>query len=809
MPLKYYTILLFVGSLIPPTSVFAITIQGYVREVKTLEPLIGATVFDSASIQSTVTNEFGYFRLEIPGSEKVVIRTRYLNYLPTVMVIDHPVKDSFVTLLMEPYKIGTVEITATKETANASVISIGKERILQTPVIGGISDLLRVLATFSGVTTGSELFTGLYVRGGNDDQNLHLLDGAPIYGTAHLFNLVSLYNSEAIKKVQLYKGLYPARFGGRLSSVLDVNFKEGNKEKWQGNFNIGILTSSMLLEGPLSKNRKTSLLFAARATYLNAFTAKQKKLINTDFRSVHEYFGYQFWDANLKINHEINNKNKVFLNVYYGDDHQQTITQNAAVFYRQYRNFADRGTHDQNLRNLSVCGRYSGILSDKIFTHFTYSYNTYKNDLIQGDKRYEALDSFFLGKILDPQYLQESLTVNRLFSGSNMSSRAEIMLTPDHHQIRMGMEWTRHQLNPGSFKVTQLIQDGTIDNQPSTLAVENEASTRSESALYVEDEFKIFKKLQINPGIRLSWFAPVHRPRTELRLLADYNLSKKIQLSFGFGTTNQYLFTLNTSANLFDRNIWVASDRDFKPQQAQIYTLGTQINHLPLGSSLSVQAYYRKMNNLLFYRFNSEDNLTYYNWQNKAFKSGQGKVYGVDMDYVLPVHRGWSVTAGYTFSWNYRRFEEINKGQWFFSRYDRRHDFKLTLIYAPPASKWSGSALWFYNTGNRFTLPTGYTGNNALFPNFPTYNNINNVKMPAFHRLDLMAKRTYPCKKGFIKSYSYIFNVVNVYNQKNPYSLYFDTVKKEDTQGNVVLKKQLKGKSALTTLPSVNFNVTF
>jgi len=787
-------------------------VHGFVKERGALEPLIGVSVFDTVSKKMAITNEFGFFSLDLKGQALACLKTSYPGYAASFLPFVPSDNNAALVILLEPLSLNEVIITQHNQRAPPpiGVVSMSRERLLSIPATAGVPDLLRALGTLPGVSTGGELFTGMLVRGGNDDQNLHLLDGAPIYGTTHLLNLVSLYNAEAIKKAYLYKGVFPARFGGRASSVLDVHFREGSKEKWQGNVGLGILNSSFLVEGPLGKSKKTSLLIAGRATYLDVFKWKQKRKIEQLGNGYQNYNNFGFYDINAKLNHEWGQRHKFYLNFYYGADHQNSVDQNILVGF-QSNNFADITTSAQRLINMSVCARYSSVLSNRAFFHVTSNFNRYWNIIEQAVRNYDHHEPLFNGSIVQQQYLRFLSRSEQTFEGANIANRAALDFRwRESHLMRFGWEGILHRLHPGVFErqVTAISETReTIVDQNSRFS--NDSQPLFEHALYVEDDIRAFgRRLSVLPSFRLSHFSSFSRLALDPRLSIEYKLGEKANVSAGFGHFTQFLHTLNGEMNRFDKQIWVGSDTDLPPQQSMMATLGIAVAMEKASSQASLEFFHRKMRNLVNFSFNPDNTLAYADWKQNMIGQGRGTVSGLDLLWETSFNT-FRASAAYTLSWNERRYPGLNGGARFPAKYDRRHDLKLTASYAPTRSKWSFGTTWFYNTGHRYTLPLGTAEPSPIFGEFPVFDQINNVRMPAYHRLDLQVKWTNVPEKGIFKSCSFSFDVMNAYNRLNPYGLVVRTERYQAPNGQEMEKKVLKGIAVFPILPTLSFKAHF
>lgn len=790
-------------------------IKGIVREQGSLEPIIGASVETVSSPTIMIqTDETGRFLIKLKGIDATFIRIRNIGYSSFVLKLEPEQFDSIFTILLQPAQLQEVEIKTTRDRNLAPTqIVTTQAQVKNTPSIGGIPDLVRVLATQPGVSSGGEIFSGLYVRGGNDDQNLFVLDGAPIYGASHLFNIVSLFNADALKRAQLYKGVFPARFGGRLASVLDVNFKEGSKERLQGNLNIGFLNASGLVEMPLGSNKKTSLLLAGRTTYLNLLSARNKKELNDPNTTTGSYNSYNFFDLNARINHEFNTSNKLYLNFYYGNDEQKLIDKSVRGGYTGVKKWTQKkNTLTQQLVNLSVCARLQSVLSDHSSLQLTTSYNAYMNKLNNNDKLYAPLDTFYRPDLFTESSLVEHNQLGSAYIGGNWSNRLEWLYTGlSWAHLRTGMEATIHHLKPGSYSFNTTTRE-LPGEQPTVYqtTVSNTTTTQLETALYSELEIKALdNRLMINPGLRLSSFSSNKQYALEPRLLTTYMINNNTSMSIGVGRTVQYLHTLNGSGNRFDKSIWIPSNSEFPAQKAWMGTLGIDIKHLPIfNQGFSVEGYYRKSQHQTLFLYNPDDPYPYYAFSDRLLGNGQGNSFGIDM--IGRIHAGhFDCSIGYSLSKNEIQFSQINNRKPFPAKYDRRHDLKISTTYQKPQSKWFFAAYWTLNSGHRYTLPIGFVDSNPLFFGYPAYVGINNAKLPPYHRLDLMARWERPLNYLFIKKCNVSFNLLNAYARKNPYGLVLDTENITLPNGNKFAKQNLKGVALFPILPSISAGINF
>jgi TonB dependent receptor/TonB-dependent Receptor Plug Domain len=789
-----------------------VRINGYISEEGSEEPLIGAIISDTVSRQYAVSNEFGYFIFLGKNLNNQRLRISYAGYQPNYLDWKTlNTLDSTYTVYLSPYRFKEAVVRVKKiDLIEPGKLSINQLSLSRQPAFGGLPDLFRALGTLSGVSNGGEVFSGLYVRGGEDNQNLYLLDGAPVYGGSHLFNLISLYNTEAIKLATLYKGIAPARYGGRLSSVLDVQLREGTKEAIKGNFNVGVLTSSFLLEGPILKKKNQSFLLAGRTTFYNLLQRKRKKALEENFKGSKDYNGYNFFDLNARYNWEINPSNKLYFNAYYGYDKQTAENQNRYTFTYPNPNFLERDKTKQLLVNSSYCLRYSSVLNDHVFGQVTLSYNKYKNSVYYDSQKYKTGDSLLFVNILEEQYLNENFTNLRKFGAENLSARIESsFFYPKLGKWTVGQELIGHKLNTGIFEYTSGIRDFITKEwfQNTTNASNNKLPFLLEGATYIENSSQFLKsRINVVTGLRANWFdnkfvgfAP--------SLQSTYRINQKGGLTLGLRKHYQSLFSLSGNANQFDKNIWVPTDAKFPTQNSWIYSIGTNWPNLIPKSEFSVELFHKTMHNLVFFDYQNE--LSYFNYSEKLKGNGTAKIQGMDFQWNTEL-KSISASAAYTLSKNTRQFAEVNNGAQYLSTFDSRHDMKLGFSFHPNDKKWNFGANWFYRTGFRFTFPEGFSGVSPISTAFPVYGGINNLKLPDYHRLDLSAKWTYrPKAKTWYKDYDFTFNIINAYDRKNVTAVTFKSETIIDPSGNPKQITVAKGVNILPILPSLNFSIRF
>jgi hypothetical protein len=652
MPKRYLTGLALLLSFLARGQSF--TISGYLEDQATGEKLIAANVYDSFSGAGADTNTYGFFSLTMPA-DSVALSFSYIGYQSQ--------EERFVlsanrtlSVSLSPYvELATVEVTAERserieERTQMSRVEVPIEQIKRIPALLGEVDVLKALQLLPGVQSGGEGQNGLYVRGGSPDQNLVLLDGVPVYNVSHLLGIFSVFNADAIKNVTLTKGGFPARYGGRLSSVLEINMKEGNLQEWHGEGSIGLISSKLTLQGPIQKG-KTSFLVSARRTYADLIFKPIIKANTPPDETID--VGLYFYDLNAKIQHKINDKHRIFLSAYTGAD----------VFTNRYADEFGAFSGGIDWGNLISAARWNWQISPKLFANTTLTYSKYEIDISAGSENFnedgtdDKFSALYISGIED--------------IGGKIDF--DFIPNPDHY-LRFGGGWTNHTYRPGALNFE--LTDGEDFNLDTLIGSQNSYS--NELFVYAEDDFTL-GALKINAGIHASAFAVEDefytsvQPRLGLRYLLDNDLAIKA----GFSTMTQYINLLTSEALSLPSDLWVPSTAKIKPQQSWQVALGVAktINE---DYELSIEGYYKEMQNVISFKegasflFGLEND-----WQSKVTQ-GDGEAYGLEFFFQKKRGKttGW---IGYTLSWNYRQFDEINSGRKFPFRYDRRHDMSIVV----------------------------------------------------------------------------------------------------------------------------------
>lgn len=615
------------------------------------------------------------------------------------------------------------------------------------------------------MTIGNEGTANILVRGGTADQNILLLDDVSVYNVSHLFGIISIFNADAIKNIEVYKAGFPSRYGGRISSVIDITMNEGNNKKNKKEVSIGMLSSKLLFEGPISakKSEKSSYMISLRSSYLTPFLLPQ--LIAFKSGKVENAFNYWMYDINAKVNYQLKNSGHLFLSLYRGQD-----------FWS-----AREGTKDLNNEfklnwgNQTYTARYNRIVKSKLFLKFVLAYSKFDYFIGNINKDKTKLDNYSLNSSLDDITLK--LDTDYFYN--------------NRHDLKIGIQNIIRKSNPSFVKITNQSIDITKINQSIWL---------NELALYLEDEYHPLNWFRSNIGLRFVNYSLDNKNYAafEPRINLNFLLSHSFQIKGSFTKMNQFIHLLSSNSVGMPNDIWVPATEKVPPQQSDQLSVGF---YKTLGSSfeISIENYYKTYNKLIDYQtgksFLSALNQS---WENIIYQNGIGKSYGSELflNKTKGLFTGW---VGYSLSYNQRRFEEINDGNWFVANFDRRHYLNLTANYASYNDKYIFSANWVYHTGQPTTVPIAINGINPF--DF-IYGNRNNFRMPNYHRLDLSMTI-----KGISKKHrdrTWTFGLYNAYNRKNSYYLGFSSFAQS---ASYTTNFRLLQKSVLPIIPSISYNL--
>lgn len=779
-------ILLFIFSILLFTNTIAqnYTINGYVQDAKTGEKLPYASVIINNTNQGVSANNYGFFSITT-SNEKAEIISSYVGY-KTIHIHLLNKKDTTLTLLLEPSnELEEVVVTSEQKLTSTrsslfNVSSISMKDIKKVPLIMGEMDVLKCMQLMPGIKSGQDGTSGLNVRGGSPDQNLILLDGVPVYNANHLFGFLSVFNSDALKSVNAIKGGFPARYGGRLSSIIDVQMKEGNNQNIKGDVSLGLLSSRVTIEGPIIKN-KTSFVFSARRAYFDLISA----LANSSTSESGESYssGYYFYDINAKINHKISDKSHLFLSVYSGKDKAFSDWK-----YKMDANVSQTN-FNINWRNTTVALRYNYIINKALFANATLIFSKYKFGITNADKN-EGINPT-TNKVTDSQY--NGFTSNSGIQDIGMKYDFDYYLS-SNHAIKFGAAYTKHKFTPETSTTEKATEAITTIQRDSTYGTSTLLS--DEIAAYIEDDWTITPKLRTNIGLRVANFYVQNKnyPAIEPRLSARYLLNDNLSIKAAYSRMNQYIHLLSNSSSGLPTDLWLPVTKKIKPMNSDQFALGTQYNFSSF--EIVAESFYKLMHNLAEYKEGTAYLQNIETWEDKL-ENGKGNAYGFELMLRKTEGKttGW---IGYTLSWSNRTFENINNGKTFPYRYDKRHDISIVLTHKF-SEKFDIGATWVFNTGSPFTLATkkyaSADEDNTKMIYY--YSDRNAYRMPVYHRMDVGAN-FYKKKRWGTRIWS--ISVYNVYNHFNPYYIY---VKEKDG------KSEIRQYSLLPILPSITYTFKF
>lgn len=752
-------------------------LSGYVKDAATGETLIGAAVAvaDSEGL-GTVTNAYGFYSLELPaGTHR--LRFSYVGYAGEEATVTlNEAKRLNVELTEESVELQEVVVKARPDDANVKSTEMGTvglqmDHVKKLPALMGEVDVLKTIQLLPGVLSAGEGNAGFYVRGGGPDQNLVLLDEAVVYNPGHLLGFFSVFNADAIKNTTLIKGGMPAQYGGRLSSVVDIQMKEGNDREYAMEGGIGLVASRVTFEGPIVEER-SSFIVSARRTY--ALDLAQPFLNNTSFAGTN----YYFYDLNAKANYRFSDEDRLYFSTYFGRD------------VLQFRSNARDFNFDMPYGNATATLRWNHLFSDKLFMNVSAIYNDYDFGFSggQGDFRIglESGVRDWNGKV-DFEYFPN----------------------PKHH-LRFGANYTYHRLTPSL---------ATATNGEEVFGNEGEIRYAHESAVYLADEMKIGSGIRLNAGLRVSAFTQLG-PYTskqdsteyaagepvktyigvEPRLAATFYLNAVSSLKAGVTVANQYLHLVSNSTSTLPTDIWMPSSEIIKPQIGVQYALGYFRNFEDNRYEASVEIYYRDLYNQIDFRENYVDDVA--NDLEEEFVFGQGRAYGLELFLQKKKGRftGW---IGYTLSRTERIFPDINNGNPYPAIYDRRHDLSVVANYTL-SKKWEFGGAFVFGTGNAYTPVQRL----YFIDQFPVqeYGPRNSARLQDYHRVDFSATYTpKPDSKARFRS-SWNFSVYNAYSRQNPFFIYYDF--ESDPNAGTAAARAYQV-SLFPVIPSVTWNFSW
>lgn len=778
---------LFAGSFL--YSQEEVTLNGYIKEASSGETLIGATVFVTDLGTGTTTNEYGFYSISIP-SGNYEIEFSYLGFETTTQQINLTASQKLdIELEEESEQLVEVVVTSEAKDRNVSDLEMSVNRldvatIKKMPTLLGEVEVLRSIQLLPGVSTVGEGASGFNVRGGSVDQNLVLLDEAPVFNSSHLFGFFSVFNPDAVKDVKLYKGGIPSRYGGRLSSILDVRMKEGNAKKFAMKGGVGLIFSRLSMEAPLIKD-KASFIVAARRSYIDVLA--QPFLNDGLDGSI-----LNFYDLTLKTNYNINDKNRIFLSGYLGRD-----------------NFGFGDQAGFNWGNGTGTFRWNHLFSEKVFSNLTLFYSNYDYQLDFGDESTNRFD--WNAAII------------------NYSAKPEFAyyINPSN-VLRFGGQGILYQFEPGNAV-------GVSEGEVSDISLDDKYAF--EGAIYAENELDLNDRIKMNYGLRLSYFnymgkgtaytfgeAPLgsRRPVTssetfdqwesiqtytnlEPRFSLQYQLDGSSSFKLSYNRMAQYLHLVSNTTASTPLDVWTPSTNNIEPQILNQVAAGYFKNLQNNNYEITAEVFYKNMNHLVDYIDGAD--LLLNEFLEGDLVEGEGRAYGLELMVKKNEGRvnGW---LSYTLSRTERRVEGVNQNDWYPSRYDQTHNLSLTGFYETDG-RWSFSGNFALISGTPTTFPDSRIEVGGYVIPYNVNGGRNDTRIPVYHRMDVSATLDGKNKPEKRWKGQWVFSVYNLYSRKNPFSIYFQQDENRIPIGGTVNTEAIRLSVIGSFIPSVSYNFEF
>lgn len=753
-----------------------LTISGTVRDAMSGELLIGASVGDSISGTGVHTNAYGFFSIEVPSPDHY-LKVGYVGYLPVYLKNLSKLSFPLEIKLSQANNLDEIYVRENKVLDSPiGSLSIPIDRIKAMPALLGEVDVLKALSFTPGVSTGTEGSAGLYIRGGTPDQNLILLDEVPVYNVMHLGGFFSVFNPNSLKSVDLYKGAFPARYGGRLASVIDLTMKDGNNQKFGGEVGLGLLNQKLTLEGPIIKN-KASFIISGRVSTLgltSLLSLRKRPGSGTGEDRV-----YRFYDLNAKFNYQINKTDQVYASIYNGYDRFK---------YAEWNTNNGKETEsavENNWGNTTATVRYSKVFSQKLFARFALLYSKYTSE--------------FTNNVEDKDVNEQSSFYRNTNAGvTDWGGKIQFDYFPANQlSVKFGLDATRHSFSPF---VTKSNYNGLFDN------TKEGQLPAYQLDFYVDGDIALTPQIRLNTGLRYSLYKVSGRAfyNPEPRLGINWSLPGNWSLKAGYSVMNQYLHLLTNNGFGFGYDAWLPSTDKVAPSRADQLSVGLYKTFPVSGWELSLEVYTKRMKNLIDYPDGTNfTGLLADSWDAMVIKNGIGR--GKGMELMIGKNMGrFKGSFAYTLSKSERKFAGINEDSWYPMKYDRRHNLSLTAGYMI-GKKWTLNTTFVYQTGHAVTLPEAavLTGNGSA-PKF-IYNNRNNGRMPSFHRLDIGAVRSVTTARKRKAELS--IGLYNAYNRNNP--LYLDLKIQRSNSDFKPTEIGIKQVSFLPVLPYIGYTLKF
>lgn len=756
-----------------------VTISGSVKDSLTGETLPGAHIALLGTNHGAATNNYGFFSLRVPrGCDTILVS--YVGYSPVRLALCLT-QDTTVAVQLPPsLEIEQVTIEGqadhnSSRSARMGSIQVPKQVIQRVPMLLGERDALRIIQLLPGVQKGTEGTSGFYVRGGGPDQNLIVLDEAPVYNAYHMLGMFSLFNGSAIKNMELLKGGFPARYGGRLASVLEIVMEDGNMREWHGEAGLGLISSHAMVQGPIVKD-KASFIVTGRRTYLDLLL---RPFLSTEQGKPVFYF----FDLTAKINWQITPRDRLYLSGYFGRD----------AFGMEYSEGSD-GRSEVGIRWGNATGtlRWNRIINHSLFSNLTLIYSSYN---------FRVFANLFAGN--------DSFRTRYTTDIQNVGLKWDLDWRPiDGHTFRMGVSSIGYRFIPQSY-LEQSTFSATVRNSINTVY-------SLEGALYAEDEMRLWDWGRANVGVRATSYAAKRFTKFSLEPRASLSvyLTRYLSAKGAFSLMGQNLHLLSSFGVNLPTDIWVPATRQLPPQSSWIASAGLSHDLPWIESTFSIEAYYKRTRGNIAYVSGAtyaalSTPLGGNYWENLVTR---GRSWSTGVEFLLQRKFGkLSGWLGYTLSWTRLQFDELNAGREFWARHDRRHDVSIVAMYQL-SNRWRASATWVYGTGNAITLPAAIYEHKSYLHNIfgeriEEYGGLNSSRMADYHRLDLGIQ--YVRTNGRLE-HTISIDVYNAYYQRNPF--YYRVVSK--TRLNPLTQQyeqrlELRQVTLFPVIPSISYKLKF
>ncbi len=773
------------------------TISGIIEDLESGESLIGANLLVQNN-KGTSSNEYGFYSITLTEG-MTNLSVSYLGFEKKIIKLNL-VKDTTLNIKMvSNLTFPEVIVTDAKEDPSLlfkeiSTNILDPKEIRKIPALGGIPDVMRASHLLAGVQSGGDGLGGLFVRGGNTDQNLVLLDGVPVYNPTHFVGLLSIFNARAIRSAELIKGGFPARFGGRLSSILDVRIKEGNRNKLSGDASIGLIASSASIEGPFA-NGKGAFFISGRRSIPDLLIKPLTKRIQIN-NGIEGFLNYYFYDVNAKANYSLSKKDKIYISFYGGGDRFENPKESIEVtdelkVEEKDNQFLDWGNTIGSIR-------YNRIWGNKLFSNLTFNFS-----------KYQFATEEFLGS---RRTVQDTLQSEEFDFGKyntaieDWSAKLDFDYFPNSTtRVKVGVSAIRHEFRPRVISINEdnLLGIGyDIGEDIDSLIVTSPINSVEVDA-YLEGETQHTDKIKSNLGIHFASFITGEKNYVSVqpRIAVNIRLRKKWFVNTSFSVSSQYLHLLTRSGIGLPTDLWVPSTKRIKPQGSWIAVAGLGYEGTK-GFSIGLETYYKQLTDILTYREGTIFSvIDARNWEDNV-DIGDGEAYGIELA-LKKENRKTIAWLNYTYSFATREFKDVNQGNPYPFRYDRRHFLKAGITHKV-TSKFALSMDYVYGTGNAITIATRIFEYYSPFSEEPAVAQVfgekNSYRIPPYHRLDLGINLSKPKKWG-VEEFS--FGVYNAYGRLNPL---FISLKDNPTISG---SKQFFQTSLLSFVPYISYVVSF